>query len=217
MKPEKVNAINAWLFEKKCRKTVENLCKRGFTSQYCATLSDARSFILEAAADAQSIGFGGSLTIALMNLKADLPGKTILDHGVPGFSDEERIVIRRSQLTCDLFLSSTNALTTDGKLVNIDGNGNRVAAMAFGPKRCIIAVGRNKLVEGGVQEALMRIGAEAAPPNAYRLGCQTPCATTGFCSDCDSPNRICRITTVIDRQPNFSDITVLVINEDLGL
>ncbi len=217
MKPEKVKAISDWLFEKKCRKTVENLKKRGFSAAFCATLGEARALILEAAAGADSIGFGGSLTVALMNLKQDLPGKTLLDHGIPGLSLEERLAVMRGQLTCDLFLSGTNALTVDGRLVNIDGNGNRVAAMFFGPRRCIVVAGRNKLVEGGVQEALARIGAEAAPPNAYRLERKTPCAETGFCVNCDSPQRICRITTVLDRQPGYSDITVLVINEDLGL
>lgn len=217
MKPEKVNAINDWLFEKKCRATVENLKKRGFSAAYCASLGDARAIILEAATGADTIGFGGSLTLAIMNLKEGLPGKTFFDHAAPGLTPEESIAMRRRQLTCDLFLSGTNALTIDGRLVNIDGRGNRVGAMIFGPKRCIIVAGRNKLVEGGVKEALLRLKAEACPPNAYRVESATPCAKTGFCADCNSPERICRITTVLDRQPNYSAITVLVVNEDLGL
>jgi hypothetical protein len=105
----------------------------------------------------------------------------------------------------------------DGILVNIDGNGNRVGAMIFGPKKVIVVVGRNKIVEGSVEDALARIKEMASPPNAMRLSKQTPCAVTGICSNCDSPQRICRVTTILDRKPTLTDIHVLVINEDMGL
>jgi hypothetical protein len=124
--------------------------------------------------------------------------------------------IMRRQLTCDLFLSGSNALTLSGELVNIDATGNRVAAMFFGPRKVIIVVGRNKLVDGTVYDAINRVKNWATPPNSKRLNFKTPCASTGFCSDCNTPDRLCRVTTVIDRKPRFTDVRVLVVNADLG-
>lgn len=121
----------------------------------------------------------------------------------------------KEMLTCDLFLTSTNALTLTGNLVNIDGTGNRAASMFFGPRKIIIIAGRNKIV-GSIEEGLNRIKMYAAPANARRLNLSTPCASTGFCADCNSPERICRITTILERKPLLTDIHVLVVNEDLG-
>jgi hypothetical protein len=125
--------------------------------------------------------------------------------------------IMRRQLTCDLFLTSSNAVTLSGWLVNIDGNGNRVAALTFGPKKVIVVAGRNKLVDGDLTAAIHRVKNIAAPPNAKRLNCNTPCAKTGFCANCNSPDRICRIIHVMDRKPRVADLHVLIVNEDLGL
>ena len=106
---------------------------------------------------------------------------------------------RRSDV--DLCLLSANALTADGRIVNIDGNGNRVAASVGGPKKVMYVIGRNKIVEGGIDDAIARIKRCACPPNCRRLGKQTPCALTGKCADCDSPDRICKVTVVFDRRP----------------
>jgi hypothetical protein len=89
--------------------------------------------------------------------------------------------------------------------------------MFFGPKKVIVVAGRNKLVDGDIAAAVKRIKDSASPPNARRLNYNTPCAKTGFCCDCNSPDRICRITTVIDRKPRLTDVHVLVVNEDMGL
>jgi L-lactate utilization protein LutB len=208
-----------WIFEQKCEKAVEALGQNGFTAVYCRTSQQAHDYILREAADAHSIGFGGSRTIVDLNVQEHLQaqGKEILNHGMPGLTPEERMAIMRSQLTCDLFLTGSNAVTLSGWLVNIDGNGNRVAAMFFGPKKVIVVAGRNKLVDGDLQAAIDRIKNWASPPNAKRLNYNTPCARTGFCSNCNSPERICRVTTVIDRKPRAMDIRVLVVNEDMGL
>ncbi len=123
----------------------------------------------------------------------------------------------RRQLTCDLFLTGTNALTLSGCLVNIDATGNRVASMIFGPKKVIVVAGRNKLVEGDIAAAVKRVKERSSPPNARRLNFNTPCAMTGFCCDCKSPDRICRVTTIIDRRPRQTDMLVLVVNEEMGL
>ncbi|MBT0665186.1 LUD domain-containing protein [Geobacter pelophilus] len=208
-----------WTWEQKCEKAVEALGQNGFTSVYCRTANEAYDYIMKEAEDAASIGFGGSRTIVDLMVQAPLQekGKEILNHGLPGLSSEERMAIMRRQLTCDLFLTGTNAVTLSGWLVNIDGNGNRVAAMFFGPQKVIVVAGRNKIVDGDLPAAINRIKNWASPPNAKRLNYNTPCAKTGFCSNCNSPERICRVTTVIDRKPRVMDIRVLVVNEDMGL
>lgn len=208
-----------WTWEQKCRKAVAALDTNGFTALYCQTSGDARRYILDTAAEATSIGFGGSMSIVDLDVQRVLAeqGKEILNHANPGLSKEQRLEILRRQLTCDLFLSGTNALTLSGELVNIDATGNRVAAMFFGPRMVIVVAGRNKLVAGTAQEAIQRVKQWATPPNAKRLNFNTPCAKTGFCSNCNSPDRLCRVTTIIDRRPRFTDLRVLVVNADLGL
>lgn len=211
--------LTDWSWEQKCQKAVEALGTNGFTAVFCRTPDDARNYILEAAADAASIGFGGSMTITDLAVQQTLAdqGKEILNHGSSALSRDQKMEIMRRQLTCDLFLSGSNALTISGELINIDATGNRVAAMFFGPRRVIVVVGRNKLVDGTPQEAIQRVKQWATPPNAKRLSFNTPCAKTGFCSNCNSPDRLCRVTTIIDRKPRFTDLRVLVVNADLGL
>jgi len=210
--------LTSWSWEQKCRKAVAALETNGFTATFCATPQEAASYILQEAADAQSIGFGGSMTIAGLGVETALAaaGKEILNHGRPSLSAEEKLIILRRQLTCDLFLCGTNALTLRGELVNIDGVGNRVGAMQFGPRKVIVVTGRNKLVDGSPQDAIQRVKTWAAPPNTKRLKAKTPCASTGFCSNCNSPERICRVTTIIDRKPRLTDLHVVVVNADLG-
>jgi L-lactate utilization protein LutB len=207
-----------WNHEKKCRKAVESLEKNGFTAVYCASAQNAFEYILVESSDTTTIGFGGSMSIVGLKVEARLRelGKEILNHGSPDFSREEKMEIMRRQLTCDLFLTGSNALTLSGELVNIDATGNRVAAMFFGPRKVIIVVGRNKLVDGTAQDAIARVKNWATPPNSKRLNFKTPCASTGFCSDCNSPDRLCRVTTIIDRKPRFTDVRVLVVNDEMG-
>ena len=211
--------LTTWTWQQKCLRAVESLGKNGFDARYCATLEEARSHILQEAAAAATVAFGGSMTVADMGIEALLKeqGKTTLNHSAPGLSRDDKMAVMRQALTCDLYLSGTNALTIQGELINIDATGNRVAAMFFGPKKVIVVAGRNKLVDGSAQEAIIRVKQWATPPNAKRLGFNTPCATTGFCSNCNSPDRLCRITTIIDRKPRFTDLQVLVVNANLGL
>lgn len=207
-----------WTHEQKCLKAVAALQKNGFGAEYCATPHEAFECIVREAADAASVGFGGSMSIVGLGVEARLRemGKEILNHANPALSRDERMDVMRRQLTCDLFLSGTNALTLSGELVNIDATGNRVAAMFFGPRKVIVVAGRNKLVDGTVHDAIQRVKNWATPPNSRRLNFKTPCASTGFCSDCNSPDRLCRVTTIIDRKPRFTDVRVLVVNADLG-
>ncbi|MDD5284488.1 MAG: lactate utilization protein [Desulfuromonadaceae bacterium] len=207
-----------WSHEQKCRKAVESLCNHGFTALFCPTPQDAADYIIATAADSGTVGFGGSMSVAGLGVEARLKelGKEILNHGNPGLTIEQRLEIMRRQLTCDLFLSGCNAVTLNGELINIDATGNRVASMFFGPRRVIVVAGRNKLVDGTVQDAIVRVKSWATPPNSKRLGFKTPCASTGFCNDCNSPERLCRVTTIIDRKPRFTDVRVLVVNADMG-
>ena len=209
----------SWSYEQKCEKVVESLGKNGFTAVYCPNAGKAQEYILAEAAEAETIGFGGSLSVAGMQVIEPLreAGKEFLIHGAQGLTLEERLAVMRRQLTCDLFLTGTNAVTLSGFLVNIDATGNRVASMFFGPRKVIVVAGRNKIVEGDVMDAMHRVKSWATPPNARRLNFNTPCARTGFCSNCSSPERLCRVTTVLERKPRFTDIRVLVVNEELGL
>jgi hypothetical protein len=208
-----------WSHEQKCRKAVESLNKHGFMALFCQTPQEAFEYIVNEAADAGSIGFGGSMSIAGLKVEAHLRemGKEILNHANHALSLEERLGIMRRQLTCDLFLSGSNAVTLSGELINIDATGNRVASMFFGPRKVIVVAGRNKLVDGTPRDAIDRVRNWATPPNAKRLDFKTPCAVTGFCSDCNSPERLCRVTTIIDRKPRFTDVRVLIVNADMGL
>lgn len=198
-------------------RTAAALRAKGFNVEITPDAVAARELILGMAEGAETVGFGGSMTLAALDLAKALrdAGKETLIHGRAGLSPEEKMSVMRRQLTCDLFLSSVNAITEQGHLVNVDGNGNRNAALTFGPKRVVVVAGWNKIVPD-LDRALCRIQEEAAPPNARRLGMATPCAATGECTNCNSPERICRITTIIERKPRPADFSVILVQCDLG-
>jgi hypothetical protein len=160
---------------------------------------------------------GGSLTIRGLGIleKLEAEGYTIYDHWKPGLSKENILEIRKSQMTSTLFLSSSNAVTLNGELVNIDGIGNRVNSINFGPGKVVLIVGYNKIVED-VQEAIKRIKNVAAPLNAKRLNMDVPCAKVGKCVDCNSPNRICRVIVIHERKPSLTDLHIILVGEELG-
>jgi len=184
------------------KRTIEGLCRRGFEAELVATKAEAKTLVLKEAESAQSVGWGGSETLKEIGARETLmaSGKEIRDH----------------QTSMDLFLLSANAITSDGVIVNIDGTGNRVAASIFGPKRVVYVIGRNKIVNGGVLEAIARAKRLACPPNCKRLARKTPCAETGICADCDSPDRICKVTAIFDRAPTHTPTRVILVDEDLG-
>lgn len=186
----------------KYEKTVEALRRRGFEAVEVATKEEAASVVMKEAEAAASVGWGGSESVKALGVREALAaaGKEIRDH----------------QTEMDLFLLSANAMTEDGVIVNIDGRGNRVAASIYGPKRVVYVVGRNKIVRGGVLEAIARAKNKASPPNCVRLSKRTPCAEKGLCADCDSPDRICRVTAIFDRCPSRTSTLVVIVDEDLG-
>ncbi|MHB8763361.1 MAG: lactate utilization protein [Deferrisomatales bacterium] len=207
-----------WGMERRVEAAARALEQNGFGVAVCADRAAAVERIVEAAGSARTVGFGGSITGVELELPQKLAalGKECLIHGAPGLSPEERLAVMRRQLTCDLFLASANAVTLDGKLVNIDATGNRVGAMTFGPGRVMLVAGANKVC-ADLDDALRRVKTWAAPPNAQRLQFKTPCATTGVCSDCRSPDRICRVVHVMERRPRLTDLTVVLVAEPLGL
>lgn len=208
--------IGLWQLEVRARKCVEALRKNGFDAEYHPAMESVRERVLAECEKAETIGFGGSLSVAEMGIYDVLKdgGKTLFDHGHA--PDAKKAEARMGQLTCDLFLTGTNAVTLDGCLVNLDRNGNRTNAMTFGPKKVVVVAGGQKVV-GGVSEAIRRIKSTAAPRNAKRLNLSTPCAATGFCENCDHPDRICRVYSIIERKPSFTDISVLLCGEPMGL
>ena len=153
-----------WSYEKRCQKAVESLARNGFTAVYCPSGREAAEYIVAEAAEAATIGFGGSLSVADLGVAASMKemGKELLMHSAPGLSPDERRSVMRRQLTCDLFLAGTNAVTLNGWLVNIDGNGNRVAALTFGPKKVLVVAGGQKVV-ADVPDAIRRIKSTVAP------------------------------------------------------
>jgi hypothetical protein len=207
--------IGLWQLELRAVKCAEALKKNGFDAECLPGTAQVRERVLRECEKAASIGFGGSMTLTELGIYDALKnsGKKLFDHGrVP---PAEKAAARLGQLTCDLFLTSTNAVTLTGVLVNLDKNGNRTNAMTFGPKKILVVAGGQKVV-ADVADAIRRIKTFVAPRNTKHLNLKTPCATTGFCEDCDSPQRICRVYSMIERKPPNSDITVLLCSEPMG-
>ena len=198
-------------------KTIENLRKHWFPVEYVPNKSAAIDLVLNYVPLDATIGVGGSVTVRELGIINTLKerGHTIYDHWDESLSPDEVMAARINQLTCDVFLTSSNAITATGELVNIDGAGNRINAMNFGPKKVIIIAGTNKIAED-IPAALERTRNIAAPPNAQRLGLDLPCAKTGKCVDCSSSQRICRSILIIERRPSLTDITIVLVQEELG-
>ncbi len=212
-----MSEFTPWHNETVGNKVVDALKKNGFEAEFFATGAEAAEKILELVPETASVGFGGSWTLKAIGIAEKLTarGNTLLDHGTPGLTNDEKLAIRRKQLTCDVFLSGTNAVTMDGTLVNVDGFGNRVAAMIFGPGKVIVVLGANKIVKD-LDAAEERIRTKAAPINNKRLGTPNPCTQTGICMDCQGPTRICNVTTILRKRPRGTSFHVLLVGEEFG-
>ena len=204
-------------------KTLANLKANNFDSRFAQSSTAAKEIILSSIPGNALVGAADSATIRQIGIIEALrmKGNKVLDP----FSRElttapaktaTRDNISRQLFSCDVLLVGTNAVTMDGKLVNTDAVGNRVAAMIFGPTKVFIVVGRNKIVKD-VDEALHRIKNTIAPVHAKTKQFATPCAQTGKCSNCSAPKRICNVTTITEKKPWRTDISVILIDEDLGL
>jgi L-lactate utilization protein LutB len=165
-----------------------------------------------------SISWGGSKTFMETGLYERLKTfaeMTVLDTYDPALTNDEKLERRRQSLLVDLFITGVNAITASGHLVNLDMIGNRIAALTFGPRHVIVLAGRNKLV-ADLEGAWERIKAYAAPVNSMRLDMKTPCASTGFCQDCKSPQRICNTWTITEKSFPRGRVRIVLINDDLG-
>ena len=204
--------------EKVAEHLIARLEKRRFEASYAETALQAKKEVLSMIPEKAKVFRCGSTTmtqIGFWDEVAELPGIELIDPYLPGMTREESIEMRRSGMTADIMIASSNAVTLDGRLVNLDAVGNRVAAMCFGPAKVILVVGLNKVV-ADLDSAKQRVKHWAAPINAMRLNLDTPCAKTGLCADCNSPQRICNMWTVFEGHMIQGRIHVKLVGEDLG-
>jgi L-lactate utilization protein LutB len=209
--------IKEWWVEEMAKKTIEKLEAHEFKTLYVKTKEEAAKEIWKYITPNTRVGAGGSVTIRELGILDQLKarGNIVYDVWNTPLPREESFQIRKNQMTSDLFLSSVNAVTMNGELVNIDGMGNRVNATNFGPKQVILVAGYNKIV-ADVEGAIKRIKNVAAPMNARRLNLDVPCAKLGRCVDCSTPNRLCRIVVIHEWKPTWTDIFVILVREELG-
>ena len=208
--------VRGGLYAARGEAAVRALAARWIDARYFATAVEAVDAVVEAIPAGSRIGVGGSVTIretGLLN-RLESRGDGVVYHR-PEMDLEESMRVRKDAIACTFYLSSSNAVTMEGELVNTDGIGNRVSGMVFGPQTVFVVAGINKLVEGR-QEAFTRIRNIAAPANARRLGIDVPCVTRGSCVDCRSPMNICRITTIVSGKPMWTDLKVFIVGEQLG-
>jgi len=206
-----------WLWEKQGELCAKNLKKHDFDSHFTKDIAEARQLILDMITGYESFGFAGSSTTRALGIIDELNsrGRTIFDHWQEHLTPEESLKIRLEQGRCDCFFCSANAISLTGEIVNVDGVGNRTNAMTFGTKKVIIVAGMNK-VRPDLHSAVKRVAEIAGPMRAKSLNMDLPCAQTGVCSDCNSPQRICRVTTILHRRPMMTDMSVILINQELG-
>ena len=212
-----VNEMNTWHGHTLGNKTVEALRKNRFEASFFETREETSKAVMQLIKPGMEVAFGGSQTAKQLNLQkmvADA-GATILDHNAAGLSDEQKLEVMRRQQICDVFICSSNAISLQGELFNIDGHGNRVAAMAFGPRMVIVIAGVNKIV-ADEEAAWLRIRTIAAPINFKRLNRPNPCTKQGICMDCNLPTRGCNIYVATRRKPPMMDFSVFIVNDSLG-
>ncbi len=201
----------------KIKKTMENLEKNQMKAYYAKSITQAQMMVQSLLEDGDTVSVGGSMTLfetGIINMLRDLDVH-FLDRYKEGNTPEIIGQIYRDTFSADALICSSNAITMEGDLYNIDGNGNRVAAMIFGPKKVIVLAGANKIVPT-MKEAEIRLRQIAAPANATRLNLNTPCVHTGECSDCKSPERICSSFVKLSYQRNKDRIHVIILDERAG-
>jgi L-lactate utilization protein LutB len=207
-----------WFQEKQVERTINALKKNNFEAVFVPDSKSACQEVMKQIPDGMTVGVGGSVTLTQIGLLDDL-GKRNIQLVWPmrqGKTPDEIFNLIRKSFSADVFLSGTNAVTEDGKLFNVDATGNRVGAMFIGPKKTVIVCGVNKIVKD-VETAEKRVKEWTAPQNAKRLGRKTPCAETGVCADCKSPDRICNIYVTLAKKPSRIDVVVILVGEQLGI
>ena len=189
---------------------IKKLKMRGMNGIYCRSKEDAKKYVLDMIEDGASVAWGGSESLKETGiLDAVMADKERL------VTDEQKRELKGKIAMCDYFLMSTNAITLDGELVNIDGAGSRLSYLIYGPEKVIIVAGMNK-VSTDVEDAVKRVRNIASPPNAIRLSCDTPCAKYGRCMNCISDDSICCQVVVTRRSRIINRINVILVGEELG-
>ena len=203
-------------YDKAGPKVAEALNKRYFEAYYCSDRAAALEKILELIPQDHVVSWGGAATVDELGVKEALRqrGQAVIDRDTAKDVQERQQMLKQA-LTCDTFLMGSNAISADGQLVNIDGTGNRVAALCFGPTQVVVVAGMNK-VAGDLDGAMRRAREVAAPINAQRFQLKTPCSVNGLCADCKGPDSICaQIVTTRLCKP-AGRIKVILVGEDLG-
>ena len=212
--------------EKAIERTMKFLKRRNFHPLFARNREEARDLTLQLIPKIATVGIGDSSSVRQIGIIPSLierGTKVINPFDIEKQVEDNKLyakyVFRSSieAMFCDVFLTGTNAVTQDGRLLNIDAAGNRVAGMIWGHPQVILAVGRNKIVED-LDEGLERIKNVIAPQHISRRGMhKSPSRVTGKCEDCIGGNRLCNVTTIMEGSPFFSAIHVLIVGEDLGL
>ena len=207
-----------WFREKQVERTINALKKNNFEALFVSDSKAAFDEVMSRIPDGASVGIGGSVTLDQLGLLDALGNRNIqlIWPIQQAKTMEERFELIRKSFSADIFLSSTNAVTEDGKLFNVDATGNRVGAMFIGPKKVIIVSGVNKIVKN-IEAAEKKVMEWTAPQNAKRLNRKTPCTETGVCSDCNSPDRICNIYVTLAKRPSRTEVVVILVGENLGI
>ncbi len=211
MSLEKANALKA-------ETIIKNLNKRNIEGVYCATKEAALKQALSYIEEGSVVSWGGSESVKEIGLRdaVDSGDYEVIDRSIAKNYEEQRELFSKAVLS-DYYLMSSNALTLDGELINIDGTGNRVACLAYGPKHIIMIVGMNKVVNN-IEDGVARVRNFASPPNTIRLGLKTPCSLTGRCGDCYGDTCICSQIVITRRQSAAMKdrIKIILVGENLG-
>lgn len=206
-----------WFVDNKVAKTIEALEKNNINGYYVKSKQELFNTIEKLVKKGDTIACGGSMTLfetgVIDYLRSD--DFKFLDRYKEGITADELKTVYKGAFTSDVYFASSNAVTQDGFLYNVDGNGNRVAAILYGPEKVVLICGVNKIVKD-IDEAIKRNREISAPINAKRLDRKTPCTKVGHCMDCKSPERICREYTLIKSQGNKERMHIIFINENLG-
>ncbi len=205
-------------YDKAGPKVAAALEKRHFQALYVSTREEAVQQLLQWVGLDDVVSWGGSETLKVIGAQEAVrqAGRKLIDRDTAK-TLQERVEMMRQALLCDTFLMSSNAVTEDGQLVNLDGNGNRVGALCYGPRQVIVVVGMNKVVPT-VKDAVSRVRHTAAPANVQRFaGNRTPCMETGLCADCVSEDCICAQLVISRVCRPVGRIRVILVGEDLGM
>jgi hypothetical protein len=207
-----------WFQEKQVERAIKALKRNNFEALFVPDAKGALGEVMKQIPDGATVGVGGSVTLTQTGILEALGKRNVhLIWPVQQAKNmEERQELIRKSFSSDIFLSGANAITEDGKLFNVDATGNRVGAMFIGPKKTIIVAGVNKIVKD-LAAAEKRVKEWVAPQNIKRLNRKTPCAETGVCGDCSSPDRICNIYVTLAKRPSRTEVSVILVGERLGI